>query len=298
MAYYGKFRKRRGMRAYRRRSSVTAKRGVKKAVKSVRRRNFAKAVKSVVARQTETKVVNNSTVQRAIYNVNASQFTSSIIPLGPGSGTPYLFQVSQGTKQGERIADCIATKRLLIKGDYRINTYFNANTNYNPVPGYVTMWVVKLKPFLNDDVSTLKAVIDGSFYQSGNGSVGMTGTLPDLYRQPNNQQITVIYKKTYKVGTSQVIASSAVSGGSDPSNQYWSNNDFPMQKFFSQDLTKAMPKKLAFNDANDNYVNRHSYLFWTFVRIDNQIPSTSLGAYSGVIPAYVDFECDFTYTDM
>jgi len=246
----------------------------------------------------ETKVVNAAQTSKAVVNVlNTAQFQSSIIPLGPGSGVPSMFQISQGTGQGARVGNKITTVKCMLRGDVRFNTYYTTTANYNPVPGYVTLWIVKLKPFLNDDVSTLKAVIDGSFFQSGNGGVAMSGALADLYRQVNTQQITLLKRKTWKIGTSYVPGGGATGTG-DQSNQYWANNDFKQTAMFRVDLTKFLPKVISFNDGNDNFVNRHAYMFFTFVRVDNQIPQSSAGVYSGVTPAFCDIEVDYMYKDM
>lgn len=287
-------------RTYRKKRPIYRRKAgpVKRSIRKAKKGMFAKKVKRVVNKMSETKVVNNASVSRPIYNVlNSSQFQGSIIPLGPGSASPALFTISQGTGQGNRVGNKIQTVKMMLRGNVRLNTYFNNTTNYNPIPGYVTMWIVKLKPFLNDDVTTLKAVIDGSFFQSGSGGVGMSGQTSDLYRQVNSQQIQLIKRRVWKVGTSSFPGGGA-SGTGDQSNQYWNNNDFSLTRIFKQDITKAVPKVMAFNDANDNYVNRHSYLFFTFIRMDGAIPQTSLGAYSGVIPAYVDMEVDYMFKDV
>lgn len=287
-------------RTYRKKRPIYRRKAgpVKRAIRKVKKEMFAKKVKTVVNKLSETKVVNNASLSRPIYNTNNSaNFQGSIIPLGPGSGAPNLFTISQGTGQGNRIGNKIQTVKMMIRGNVRLNTYATNTTNYNPVPGYITMWIVKLKPFLNDDVTTLKAVIDGSFFQSGSGGIGMSGQTTDLYRQVNTQQIQVIKRRVWKVGTSYVPGSSGGTSG-DLSNQLWANNDFSLVRIFKQDITKAVPKVMLFNDANDNYVNRHSYLFFTFIRMDGAIPQTNVGVYSGVIPAYVDMEVDYMFKDV
>lgn len=296
MKYYGKS-KRRNTRARKPLRSGTAKTTIKKAVRKARNRNFAGKVRAVIGRMAETKVANYAIQNKNIINVNSSAFQGTIVVLGSGSGGQYPMEISQGTGQANRIGNKITTQRLMIRGDVRLNTYFNNTTNYNPVPGYVTMWVVKLKPFLDDDVTTLKTVIDGSFFQAGNGAVGMTGQLQDLYRMPNAQQITVLKRRVWKIGTSSMPGGGA-SGSGDQSNQYWNNNDFRLSHLFKQDLTKCVPKILNFQDTNNNNVDRKSYLFFSFIRVDGAIPQTNLGAYSGAVPAYLDYEIDYTFKDL
>lgn len=283
----------------RKRSSVApARKYVKKAVYKAKKRVFARKVKTVVNKMAETKVVNTVYTSKAVYNVlNSANFQGSILIVGPGASSPSMFQIAQGVGQGGRIGNKITTVKCMVRGDVRINTYTTNTNNYNPVPGYVTLWIVKLKPFLDDDVATLKAVIDGSFFQSGSGSVAMSGTLADLYRQVNTQQITVLKRRTWKIGTSYVPGGAGGTNG-DLSNQYWANNDFKQTSMFRMDITKCLPKTLLFNDTNDNFVNRHSYMFFTFVRTDNAIPSSSTGVYSGIVPAYCDIEIDYMYKDM
>lgn len=294
MKFYGRNRKSRAplRKSTRSRKSKTTYR---KAVKKAKRANFAYRVKQVLNRSLETKVVNYSVQSKPIYNINASNFQGSIVPLAPGAAAPYPFQVSQGVGQGQRVGDKISTQKLMLRGNVRLNTYATSTGNYNIVPGYVCMWVVKLKPFLNDDVSTLMAVINSSFFQSGNGSVAMSGQVQDLYRMPNAQQITVLKRRVWKVGTSSVPQGGGSTG--DGTNQFYNNNDFSLVRMFKQDLTSALPSVVHFNDTNDNNVDRHAYLFYTFIRFDGAIPQSSTGVYSGIIPAYVDYELDYTFKD-
>lgn len=296
MKYYGKS-KRRNTRARKPLRSGTAKTSVKKAVRKARNRNFAGKVRAVIGRMSETKVANYAIQNKSIINVNSSAFQGTIVVLGSGSGGQYPMEISQGTGQANRIGNKITTQKLMLRGDVRLNTYFNATTNYNPVPGYVTMWVVKLKPFLDDDVTTLKTVIDGSFFQAGNGAVGMTGQLQDLYRMPNAQQITVLKRRMWKIGTSYITAATG-NTNADLSSQQWSNNEFRLTSVFRQDLTKCIPKVLNFQDTNNNNVDRKSYLFFSFIRVDGGIPQTNLGAYTGAVPAYIDYEIDYTFKDL
>lgn len=259
---------------------------------------FAKKVKKVVDKMAETKVVNYAITSKAVYNVNSLNFQSSIVSLSSGT-SPAPFAISQGNGQGNRVGNKITTVKAMLRGDVRINTYWNGTTNYNPVPGYVTMWIVKLRPFLDDDITTLKTVIDGSFFQSGNGAVAMSGQLHDLYRQVNTQQIQVLKRRTWKVGCGSFPGGGA-SGTGDQSNQYWNNNDYKLSHLFRQDITKAFPKTMLFQDSNDNNVNRHTYLFFTFLRVDNGIPTTNAGGsnYTGPVPAYVEFEIDYMFKDL
>lgn len=248
----------------------------------------------------ETKVVNNATINKAVLNWdNDPAFQNSIITLGSGSSSSYLFSIGQGVGQGSRVGNKISTQKMMIRGSIRFNTQANTSTNYNPIPGYVTMWIVKLKPFLNDDIASLQSVIDGSFFQSGNGSVGMTGGLADMYRLVNSDQITVLKRRMWKLGVSAVINFSGSSGGGgDTVNQNWGNNDFKLTHFFKQDLSKCVPKTMTFNDSNNNFLERRSYLFFSFIRMNDTIPVNTLGFAQGIVPAYVDFEVDYMYKDV
>ena len=289
-------------RTYRKKKTSYRKKGgtVKRAVRKAKKQVFSKKVKSVINRMSETKVVNNATINKAVLNWdNDPAFQNSIITLGSGSSSSYLFSIGQGVGQGSRVGNKISTQKMMIRGSIRFNTQANTSTNYNPIPGYVTMWIVKLKPFLNDDIASLQSVIDGSFFQSGNGSVGMTGGLADMYRLVNSDQITVLKRRMWKLGVSAVINFSGSSGGGgDTVNQNWGNNDFKLTHFFKQDLSKCVPKTMTFNDSNNNFLERRSYLFFSFIRMNDTIPVNTLGFAQGIVPAYVDFEVDYMYKDV
>ena len=136
-----------------------------------------------------------------------------------------------------------------------------------------------------------------NFFQAGNTSLGFNGTLVDLTRQVNTSQVTLLKKRVFKVGTQYVTSASAV-GGTNTTNQQYSDGTVGISQMFKMDLTKCLPKILNYNDTDNSPTNSLTWMAWVPYRVDGGEIKTSLNFYTGTIPAYVDFEVDYLYKDM
>lgn len=295
---YGKY-KNRKRRAPVRRSVKSVRRVYKKAITAVKKRRFAKAVKRVINKAAETKVVNFYGPNRGVLNVRSANWDSQILNLLPqASGTTgVMYTIAQGDLQSDRNGNQVQPTGLYISGVIRTNTGYNESSNYNPCPLRVCLWVVKMKPHLNDDIATLEGVVGNSFFENGSTSIGMDGTNMDLVRIPNKSQVTVLYKRVFKVGMGNYVSAFATNGPNNV-NQQFNNNDSSVSQMFKINLSKYLPKKLVYNDGTNVPTNtRKMWLFYTCHRVDNTIPVTNFGVETGPIPAYVDLQAQLSYKD-
>lgn len=274
---------------------------VKKAVKRVYKSLFNKKVKAVINRTIETKKVNFFQTGRALYNTQSTSWPNHVLILTPDAvGTNYSITVPQGQGQGNRIANEIKPVRCVISGVLRFNTSFDTTINYNACPIHVTMWIVKINKHLVDSVSNLDNIIDpttGTFFQQGNSSVGFDGTTVDMLKEPNRDIVTVLKKRTFKLGMNQIISAFATGSANNVQNQF-ANNDYDLSRMFKIDITKIYPKLVRFNDGSDTPTsNRKLYLMFSIQRIDGNVSTTSTGSVTGPVPAFLDINIDMHYKD-
>lgn len=298
---YGKYAKYRVKRRGGSSGTRNTKKVVKKAVKTAISRQFSNRVKSVIGRISETKCLNYSIQNKQLFNVASADWLSSVVNLLPEAtgGTTWQYSCNQGTGESDRIGNEIRPTSLVLTGVLRANLAFDNTGNYNPCPLRVTMWLVRIKKHLTDSSTNLEQIVDNTFFQAGNTSSGMFGTTLDLTRTPNNDQIEVQMKKTFLLGASDYVSGFAVNSGNNVSQRY-ADNGTTISRMFRINLTKHLPKKLMFNDgSNTTPVNaRKMWLMITTQRVDGSISQTSLGNYTGPVPAFIDYGLDFKYKDV
>lgn len=271
---------------------------VKKMVRKAKISSFNSRVKSVLYKNAETKVINYSAYNRPVYNVASIDFDSSLLNLIPSTAgiSDTMYTISQLDVQSGREGNMIQPTSISLSGVLRINNGFDLNTNYNPCPVRVCMWVFTLKKHLHDVTSTVSSVVDNSFFQNGATSVGFTGTTVDLTRFPNSQQITLIKKRVFTLGNAQYVSGFTTNGANNVAQQF-ANNDSNQSLMFRMKITP--PKKLLYNDGTDTPVNaRRIWLMFTTHRVDGAVSATSGGSFTGPIPVYLDLSAEFRYKDI
>lgn len=271
---------------------------VKRAVKRARKTVFNRRVRSVISRMAETKVINYTASTFGLTGVGSTQYTNTIKTILPTNVTGGLLSSpTQGTGQGSRVGNKIMTKKLIMSGVLRINTLFNETYNYNSCPLYIAFYAFKLKSNLDDTPASAYNVVSTSFFQAGNSSQGFNGTLVDLTRQVNAQTVTLLKKRVFYVGTSQVISGFG-SNNANVANQNFADNGTTISKMFRMDMTKLMPKTLEYNDLSSTPSNRNVWIMWVPLRVDGNLIVTSLNTQTGPIPAYLDYQMSYEYKDM
>lgn len=285
-------------KTYRKKRTFRKKGGiVKRAVRKAKKQIFAKRVKTVVNRMSETKNINyfiNNFIGTSVLSAGFGNTIKCLLPTGNTGGVLLL---NQGTGQGNREGNKVSTVRMMLKGVIHINTAYDATFNYNMCPLYIAMYVFKVKGSIPDTVGDVTTVVNNTFFQDGNASSGFSGTLRDLTREVNSQQVMLLKKRVFKVGTSNVVSAFGVASANN-ANQQFGDSTVGISKMFRMDLTKCIPKTIQYNDTTSTPVNRQTYFMWVPFRVDGQLIATSLGAYTGTQPFYVDYSVDYMYKDL
>jgi len=294
--------------AFRKRSNYRKKAGGRYKRRSYKRKSmskkvFNKRVRVAMQRTAETKMADYFVNNKTLTTTASGDFENWNLKILNASSlaTFGTYTISQGAQQGQRIGNSITTKKCILKGTISPNLLVQQTYNFKPRPLYVTLWIFKLKPHLNDDSTTVSTVVSNSFFQQGNTSVGFAGTLLDMQKTPNTNHVTILKKRVFKVGAAATLqVGTGVTGATTEPvlEQDMNNNDFAMSKMFSMDITKIMPKKQSFNDGTDNAVQRHLWLMYTVCAADGTSITTNVGAVTGPIPCYVSMGLEYRYTDL
>lgn len=173
--------------------------------------------------------------------------------------------ISQGTGEGNRIGNKIRFTK------YMFNFILNYNVAVN-VPQFVRMWVITYKfdpnnAAASDIWSCMNGAITSArnFFDNGNASNGMDGTLLDLVSPVNTNVVTVHKCKTFKVG-----AASSPSGGLTTGN-----NDFKYAIKSRVNLLKYQ-KRVQYNDTATTSFNKKIFIVFECIGADGVVvPDTS-----------------------
>lgn len=267
--------------AKRRNGKARKSRRARKPIRRARRRRTSKKTFAKHLHQTAEKkhaYVTSSTLLIGSY-LAANWTTTSLFPVTPY--TSYC-QITQGTAQDSRIGNRIYTQRSRIKFLFWPAGY-NATSNQVPRPSFIKIWFLAPK---NDNISIPPNL--SSLFQLGSTSIAPSGALSDLTHDIN-KDFWVVYKtKAFKLG----YASNTGSGQQGLAANY-ANNDFPMMRKFTIDLTKITPKMIMYNDNTSLPSSRGVYCAVEAISADGN------SAYQAVDrPVNMLYEQDFYYTDV
>lgn len=269
-------------RSRRARKSVRRTRRVARRVSPLRtmvRREIAKTeeVKSIQYGRPLGSPVNFSTV-------DASNFSSqAIVVCTPGTASGQ--DITQGTGFANRIGNKVRTKKLVLTMMFW-PAPFNAVTNPVPSPTEVGLWLIKLKPTLNDNVTTVNTICQGSFLQAQNSNIGLWGTVEDLMTPINKDSVQLLGFKKLKIGYSAYG-----NAGTNANTQHYHNNDYNYNQKVVWDLTKHVDKNLIWDDSATEPTNRHIYLVMQALRADG---SANGGTVTDTCTSMYRFDYDYT----
>lgn len=169
--------------------------------------------------------------------------------------------IAQGTGEGNRIGNEITLSQLR----------FSFIINYNAAitqPQFVRMWVVtyKFDPNNAQTADVWSSVQNGvtssaNFFDNGNSSNGMLGTMLDLIAPVNTDVMTVHKCKTYKIGCATAPSGGATAG----------NNDFKYAVKDYIDLLKYVPKRVKYNDTATTSFNKKVFIIFECLAADGTV---------------------------
>lgn len=267
-------RRKNGKRA--RKSKRRVRKSRKTSGRSSSRKTFKKNLRSV-AEKKHSFVASSALLIGSYLAANWS--TTSLFPVTPY--TSYC-SITQGTAQDQRIGNKIFTQKSRLKFLFWPAGY-NVTTNVVPRPVYIKIWFLAPK---NDSISTPPNL--ANLFQLGSTSIAPAGTLSDLIHDIN-KDFWVVYKtKCFKLG----FQTNTGSGAQNIAANY-ANNDFPMFKKFTIDLSKITPKTIFYNDNTSLPGSRGIYCAVEAISSDGNSPYQAVDR-----PVNMQYEQDFYYTDV
>lgn len=173
--------------------------------------------------------------------------------------------IAQGTGEGNRFGNVIRPRKL------KFSFLIVPNEASIPAPIQVRMWILTFKFDPNNATDpdiwgsmqnwSTTGGLNRSFYDNGNTASGLAGDLSDLMKPVNTDVWTVHKCKTYKLGHASTPAvGTAVYG----------NNDFKLNIRKTVDLLPYIPKRITYNDANTNSLNKKVFIVFELLRADGQ----------------------------
>ena len=188
---------------------------------------------------------------------------------------PKAVVLARGPDEGQRIGNSVSTRKNYF--DFcAVLKPWNASTNANPRPLYLTAWVVSIRGgSYATTVVDVEGLITSRFFNSGTSYQGFSDSVLDQIRTVNEDVFTLHAKKTYKLGNASTFASGA--GGATPTSaQGYTNNDFSIVVKDRIDLTKFTPRTIRYNDGDILSYNNQKWLFFTMSNCDGSAISLSL----------------------
>lgn len=273
----------------RKRNSKRGKRSNKPRVrKSALKRMVSSVVAKAIARNVENKRLTTEFTKNMYHSGAGTNFTNNnIIALCPNAGAGYLYQMVQGVQQQQRVGNQVRLKKLIFRGIMAPNPY-SATTNPTPNPIMIQMFIVSMKRNVpSSSIAEVNNVFQNTFFANGSSSLGALGTLYDCVTPINTDQVTLHYKKTFKLGYENY---SGVTGGAD-TGQTKASNDYKLNQRFSINVAKYMTKVWKFNDNDGATTSRQVYAIFQPINFNGSIPAvgtTPAGLIAGVDVFYED----------
>lgn len=236
-----------------------------------------KFVKRSLANATETKrFTYTEAMTLGGFGLTVAQFSQqNMLQLTPSNQTAADYQIIQGTSQGARIGNSITVMKATLK--YALYpTAYNVTSNPTPKCIDIRCFIVSMKGVPNGQVTKaqLHDILTNTCFANGATSNGMTNNMYDLVQAWNTDVLTVYSDFTLKLGQA------GMSGNTGSSAiMLQANNDYKLNHVVKLDITKYLPKKITFNDADTNSTSRQVFLVWAPINFDGTtIPSTTLVA--------------------
>lgn len=265
------------------------KRPARKMRKPVRKTSVKKIVKRELSKQIETKeCFSASSVTPASISATSSTVAGNMFICSPNSASSTIgyLSIPQGDGNGQRVANRIRTKSLIMK--YILTqTPQSVATNPTPTPIEVMMYWFKVKVTPQDppSIGNLRGA-SANFFEYGSSSVGFDGSLYDVLHKINPDRYTYLCHRRHKLG----YQGNNVNNNPSYANSH--NNDFKMNIVSSINLTKYCPKEILYDDLATSTVTS-PYIFCLIQ------PINATNAIFGptVLPMTCQFELQYKYSD-
>jgi len=210
----------------------------------------------------------------------------------PGSNSlgSQILDISQGTKQNERVGNTIKLKRWIIKGLIQPNVagYEDVTTCLtNTFCGYVDVYFGRL---LNNASAITNQLDD--LYQAGAGAITPNATAATILYPINKDKYKIYWRKRFKMGN--LIPYATTTTGENQTN-----NDFSMTRTFGFDVCKYILKNkhIKYEDGdtnpNDDMVENLTLFATFYPAIGNVSVAQTVGKasyYALNVQTYAEYE--------
>lgn len=258
----------------------------KRALRKMAKRKNVKIIKRVIRSMAETKTARFTL--GSSFNIansaNSSGFaTQNVIQLTPNATN----LIAQGAGQGDRLGNRIRVVGARLRMSVFPNAY-NATSNVVPSPQILLMWFCKSKDVASRDTTNTATNALANFFQSGNNSVGMNGTVFDYTNPLNSDTFTHYGRRVYKIGA----ANYQTNTGTQANSYSYSNNEFKINCIATINLMKhGYPKVIDWNDTTTLPKTNPLYLIMN--SIDATGTANASGASSNPLLANMVVEIDY-----
>lgn len=267
-----------------RRGKKTARKSYKKKTTKVSR-NVKKYVKKAIHRQLENKTFSIESAETLASAANAANFQAgNIIQLTPSNASNSLYTITQSLGQGGRTGNQINLRKAMFKAIMYPQAY-NAVSNVNPKPLDIGIWIFSMKRGVAGlTVADAWNAFNGTFFGNGSSSNGTVNNLYDLVSDVNSDVLQLHYKRIVKLGANSTILQT---GG----NAAYANNDYKYNQILKISLTKFMPKRITFNDTDNNSTTKQVFMIVSPYAADGTTISSTQ------FPLSMYYGLDLTYED-
>lgn len=227
-----------------------------------------------------------------LVSTGAASFDGQVFAVAPTTTVQdaKAIVLAQGDGQANITGNKVTTEKNIFSFVATLKPW-NASTNANPRPLYLTYWVVSVRGgSYSTVVADVVSQIKSRFFNSGNSFAGFSDSVLDQIRTVNDDVFILHEKKTFKLGNASTFASGA--GGATPTSaQGYTNNDFSMIVKFDVDLTKYTPKTIRYNDNDATQFGNQKWIFFTMQNCDGSAISAS-------VPVELWYNHHYMYSDM
>ena len=263
-------------------ATVNKKRKISKRAKTFSKRmGWAKkktttstaAVRSIVRQELnkdkEKKFMNYRNTGDLVNAANTGAWANNTIVLSPYTG---YVPITQGTGTSNRIGD----KVKITKGVCRLvitPKNYNVGSNDVPMPQVIEGFIWSPLSVSNDPASAL-TITTNNFFEYGNSSLGIQGTLKDTVMLTNTETVKLHSRFRMMVGA----AGYTLNDGAQDNYYNYTNNQFDLVGIKVLDFTKYLDKEYIFYDNNGTARNTPLYLTLSPMDSDGGANASTTGA--------------------
>lgn len=275
MKFYGKRKGKRSVRRLRKTARKSAK--VSKPLKNY--------INRAIGRRLENKRFTIESSDTLATSANATTFQAgNIWQLTPSNATNSWYMIPQATTEGGRVGNEIALKSAV----FRYVMYplaYNVTSNPTPKPMDVMLFIFSVKRGVaGNTVADAWNIFNTNIFANGSSSNGTVNNLFDVVSVFNTDVVTIHHRRHLKLSPSDYY----VAGATVPN---YANNDYKYNQIGKINVTKYLPKKITFNDADNNSISKQVFLIIAPYNADGTVNASTifpLACFSGLDLHYED----------